>query len=147
MVLRNLEFLEHLDTAAMINEMKALSHSASFAGFLYEGFVAKELVAAGASSWDFVSMTADKGTTKFFVPIHSVVSPTPFNRPRERSYAPFSTGPLALKFDIPLEKYLADYFWIPMAPNNTLFEGFVIEFKDSAQSVVWILRMTLSDDH
>lgn len=30
---------------------------------------------------------------------------------------------------------VADYFWIPMAQNNALFDTFVIEFKNSAQEI------------
>jgi hypothetical protein len=146
MVLRQLEFLQDLDTA-MIKERKALIPC--FAGLFYEGFAAKEL-AAGESSSGLVLMKAEKGETTFFVPIEPDTIVSPFNRPRERSYPSFSTGPLALKLDVPPEKSLADYFWIPTAPNNPLFDAFVIEFKDSAQkidAVIWILRMTLSKDH
>jgi hypothetical protein len=95
-------------------------------------------------------MKAENGETTFFVPNNPDTIVSPFNRQRERSYASFSTGPLTLEFDVPQRKSLADYFWIPMAPNNPLFNAFVIEFKDSAQkidAVVWILQMTLSKDY
>jgi hypothetical protein len=108
--------------------MKAVSHYASVAGF------------------------ANKGTTKFVVPDEPdrTVRLSPFNRPRERSFSSFSTGPLALEFNIPEGKSLADYFWIPMAKNNPLFDAFVIEFKDlpkKIDAIVWILQMTLNKKH
>ena len=145
MVLRHLEFLNHLDTAVMIQEMRAVTHSSALAGFLYEGYAAQEL-AAGVSS-DLVSMKPKDGTATFFIPKERHTIESPFNRPRERSYPSLSAGPLALKLNISPEKSLSDYFWIPMASNNPLFDAFVIEFKDSANAVVWVLQMTLSTTH
>jgi hypothetical protein len=147
MVLRHLEFLEHLSTAAMIKDMKALKGS-SFAGFLYEGFATKELAAGGSPS-RLVLMETEKGKTTFFVPIDPGIIVSPFNRQRARSYASFSTGPLALELGVSPEESLADYFWIPMARNNPLFDAFVIEFKPSARidAVVWVLQITLNKDH
>jgi hypothetical protein len=146
-VLRHLEFLEHVSTAAMISDMKYLQGS-SFAGFLYEGFATKAL-AAGESPLDLVLMETKKGKTTFFVPIDHDTTVSPFNRQRVRSYASFSTGPLALEFGVSPEESLADYFWIPMARNNPLFDAFVIEFRPSARidAVVWILQITLNKDH
>jgi hypothetical protein len=145
MVLKHLEFLQHLDTAVMIKEMKAVTHSASLAGFLYEGFAAKEL-AVGLPPRDLVSMKANVRTTTFFVPNRGRTTKSPFNRPRERSYPSFSTGPAALEFDVGPGKSLDDYFWIPMAPNNPPFDAFVIEFNQNV-AVVWIIQMTLSETH
>jgi hypothetical protein len=145
MVLKHLEFLQHLDTAVMIKEMKAVRHSASLAGFLYEGFAAKEL-AVGLPPRDLVSIKANVRTTTFFVPNRGRTTKSPFNRPRERSYPSFSTGPAALEFDVGPGKSLDDYFWIPMAPNNPLFDAFVIEFNQNV-AVVWIIQMTLSETH
>jgi hypothetical protein len=145
MVLKHLEFLHHLDAAIMIKEMKDLPPSSSFAGVLYEGYAATEL-ASGKPSSGLVSMV-EKGKTTFFVPITPDTVVSPFNRVRERSYVSL-TGPLP--FNVPPEKSLADYFWIPMAPNSPLFDAFVIEFKDSNQkfyAIVWILQMTLSKEH
>jgi hypothetical protein len=87
---------------------------------------------------------------KFSIPaVEPRTTASPFNRPRERSYARFSTSPRALNFNDP-EKPLDDYFWMPMAQNNSLFNAFIIEFENSAQpisAVVWILQMTLSEHH
>jgi hypothetical protein len=148
MVLKHLEFPQHLDTAVMIKDMKAVTDSASFAGFLYERFAAKEL-AAGLSSRDLVSMKAKVRTTTFFVPNEGRrTTKSPFNRARERSYPSFSTGPVALEFDVRPGNSLADYFWIPMAPNNPLFDAFVIEFNQKFDAaIVWILKMTMSENH
>ena len=162
MVLQKLEFLQHLEPADMIKEMAAVTgssyfagflneefsslHTSSFAGFLYEGFAVNELTTGASPGLVMKEMKAEEGTTTFFVPNEGRPIDSPFNRPRERLY-PFSTGPLGLKFDIPPGKCLSDYFWIPMIPNNLLFDAFVIEFNGSApniNAVVWILQMTLS---
>jgi hypothetical protein len=147
MVLRRLEFLQHLETAVMIKEMTTVIDP-SFAGFLYEGFAVNELASGASPGLVLKKMKAEEGTTSFFVPNegHPIVSP--FNRRRERLYS-FSAGPLGLKFDIPPGKRLCDYFWIPMAPNNLLFDAFVIEFNSLSfasemNTVVWILQMTPS---
>ena len=148
LVLGQLGSLDHLDIAVMIREMKVVTHSSTLAGFLYEGFVAKVL-AAGVSS-DLVLMKAKDGAATFFVPNDGPTIESPFNRPRERSYPFLSTGPLALKLNISPEKSLSDYFWIPIVPNNPLFDAFVIEFKDSAgefYAVIWILQITLGQNH
>ena len=148
LVLGHLESLYHLDTAVMIQEMKAVTHSSALAGFLYEGFAAQEL-AAGVSS-DLVSMKPKDGTATFFIPKERHTIESPFIQPRERSYPFLSTGPLALKLNISPEKSLSDYFWIPIVPNNPLFDAFVIEFKDSAgefYAVIWILQITLGQNH
>jgi hypothetical protein len=149
MVLKQLNFLHHLDNAAMIEEMRIMSTSSSFAGFLYEGFAANEL-AARESSPDLALMKAEEGKTTLFVPIEPDTTASPFNRRRELSYASFSTGPLALELNVPPKKSLGDYFWIPMVSDNPLFDAFVIEFKESAQeidAIVWILQMTLNKEH
>jgi hypothetical protein len=96
-------------------------------------------------------MKANADTTKFIIP-HAPdanVPLSPFNRSRDRSYSSFSTAPLALEFNIPPGKSLADYFWIPMAKNDPLFDAFVIEFKHARtiSAVVWILQMTLNQKH
>jgi hypothetical protein len=140
--------LEACPTLAHILTFRTFQARERAAGFRYEGFAAKEL-AAGKSSSGLVSMRAEKGKTTFVVPIEpdTIVAPSPFNRLREQSHVSL-TGPLT--FNIPPEKSLADYFWLPMAPNNPLFDAFVIEFKRSAQkiySIVWILQMTLSKKH
>jgi hypothetical protein len=72
------------------------------------------------------------------------VSPSPFNRRRERSYVCLTDSDA---FDIPPENSLADYFWIPKAPNNPLFDAFVIEFKDPVNALIWIVQTTLNKDH
>jgi hypothetical protein len=116
---------------------------------LYEGFVAKVL-SAGTSPLDLLSMTANKGTTKFFVPTDTIASPSPFNRPRQRSYSSLSADSITLEFNIPPENTHSDYFWISMALNNPLFGAFVIEFEGSAPNIIavlWILQMTLSPRH
>ena len=162
MILQKLDFLQHLEPADMIKEMAAVTgssyfagflnegfsslHTSSFTGFLYEGFAVNELTAGASPGLVMKEMKAEKGTTTFFVPNEGRPIDSPFNRPRERLY-PFSTGPLGLKFDIPPGKCLSDYFWIPMTPNNLLFDAFVIEFNGSApniNAVVWILQMTLN---
>ena len=161
MVLQKLEFLQHLEPADMIREMAAVTgsyfagflneefsslHTSSFAGFLYEGFAVNELTTGASPGLVMKEMKAEEGTTTFFVPNEGRPIDFPFNRPRDRLY-PFSTGPLGLKFDIPPGKCLSDYFWIPMTPNNLLFDAFVIEFNGSApniNAVVWILQMTLN---
>jgi hypothetical protein len=106
----------------MIKAMKAVPASSSCSGSLYEAFAAKEL-AAGESTSELVSMKTEKrGETTFFVPKNPKRIVSPFNRRRERSYASFSTAPLTLEFNVPPEKSLADYFWIPMASNNPPFD-------------------------
>ena len=115
LVLRQLNFLQRLDNAAMIEEMNDMSSSSSFAGFLYKGFATKELAARESSCPDIALMKTEEGKTTFFVPIEPDTTKSPFNRRRERSYASFSTGPLALELDVPPGRSLADYFWIPMA--------------------------------
>jgi hypothetical protein len=132
----------------MIKDMKDVKGSPSFAGFLYEGFATKELAAGGSSS-PLALMETGVGKTTFSVPIDPDTIASPFNRPRRRSYASFSTGPPALEFGISPEESLADYFWIPMARNNPQFDAFVIEFEPSARidAVVWILQMTLTKEH
>jgi hypothetical protein len=99
----------------MIEEMKGVRPSSSFVGLLCEGFAVKEL-AAGKSSSGLVSMKAERGKTSFVVPTErdTIVALSPFNRLKERSYVSL-TGPLA--FNIPPEKSLADYFWIPIGPK------------------------------
>jgi hypothetical protein len=94
-------------------------------------------------------METKMGKTTFIVPIDPGTIVSPSNRQRERSYASFSTGPLALEFDVSPQDSLAHYFWIPMARNNPLFDALVIEFKPSARidAVVWILQMALNKEH
>ena len=96
-------------------------------------------------------MGAEIGKTTFAVTVltdpNTIVTSSPFNRCRERSYVTL-TGPEAFKF--PPEYSCADYFWIPMAPNNPLFDAFVIEFIYSGQmtrAVVWILQIMLRNKH
>ena len=148
MALKQLELLQHSKIALMIKEMRSLSPSSSYAGFLYEGFATKQL-ASGELLPDLVSMRAEKGKTKFTVPTtpNTTLTPSPFNRCRERSYVKLN-GPNA--FDVPPENSLADYFWIPLSPNNPLFDAFIIEFKDTGRmryAIVWILQVTLNKKH
>ena len=148
MILEQLSSLQHIKIAVMIQDMASVSHSTSFAGFLYEGFAVNEL-AAGTSPGLVLKKMKTNRTTTFFVPKKGDEIASPFNRTRERLHA-VSDGPLALKFDIPPGKHISDYFWIPVAQNNPLFDAFVIEFNDSApenSAVVWILQMTLSRRH
>lgn len=150
LVLGKLDFLRYLETSFIIKEMERLTYSAMFLGFLYEGFSTKVLASGASQCLALTKMKAEKGTTTFFVPDesrHTIESP--FNRRREQSCA-ISTGSLELEFDIPLGRCLSGYFWKPVAPNNPLFNAFVIEFNGSApniNAVVWILQMTLSRDH
>ena len=147
MVLRHLQFLQYVETAVMVKEMRASRLTANFSGLLYEASAAKELAAGASSDLVLTKMKAEEGTTTFFVPNEGSPIVSPFNLRRERSYPSLSTGPLALKFNIPPGKNLSDYFWIPLALNNPLFDAFVIEFKDSPENinaVLWILQMTVS---
>jgi hypothetical protein len=132
----------------MINEMEDAPYCAMLAGFAYEKYAANELAAGASQGLVLKKMEAEEGTTTFFLPnegdqIHQIGSP--FNQRRERRA--FSSR---LKFDIPHGECLSDYFWLPMAPNNPLFNAFVIEFNGSApniNAVVWILQMTLGPLH
>ena len=135
----------------MIKEMKALSITSSYAGFLYEGFAARVLAAGRAPSSGLVLMKARDETT-FFVPAGSNPDTTvnPFSRAREKSYAFFSAHPRALDLEVDPKKPLVAYFWKLMAPNNPLFDAFIIEFETSDRTlhaIVWILQMTLSTNH
>jgi hypothetical protein len=154
LVLDQLDFLQHLGTMFIIQEMSIVSSSAAHAGVCYEGF-ACQVLASGASQ-KLIKMTADKGSTTFSVPevedFDKVVSP--FNRGREL-FRIISPDILA---NTPSEN-LSDRYWKPIAPNNGLFDAFVIEFSSSApeidfddpaqniNAVVWILQMTLSKDY
>jgi hypothetical protein len=99
MVLRHLEFLQHVDTTTMIKKMKDLTPSSSFAGFWYEGFGVKKL-SAGESSSDESRKGQDHilrtdRTRHNCVPIQSI---------KRTIYLSFSTGPLELKFKDSVEK-------------------------------------------
>jgi hypothetical protein len=111
---------------------------------LYEGFAAKELASGNAQP--LVLMTPSDDKTTFSVPAgEPMTTPSPFNRSRELSYAHFTTIPRALDFCGP-GKPLSDYFWLPVARSNSLFDAFIIEFNDSTEPIsadVWILQMTL----
>ena len=76
MALRQLKLLHPLDTRVMIDEMKSLPPSSSYAGFLYEGFAVKQL-ASGESFPGFVSMRVEKDKTTFTVPtiLNTIVTP------------------------------------------------------------------------
>jgi hypothetical protein len=144
LVLGQLNFLQDLDATYMITEMAAMSFSAAFAGFIYESFATRKLASDVLKDLGLTNMVAVEGTT-FRVPDNYQTIKSPFDRPRQISRIT-STDSLA---DIP-GKHLSDYFWVPMSPNNPLFDAYVIEFDDSAPSVdavVWILQMTLSKDH
>ena len=69
----------------------------------------------------------------------------------QRSYSSLSTDSSALEFDISPEKTLSDYFWIPLAPNNPLFDAFVIEFEGFAPNINAVpldsINKTLSPKH
>jgi hypothetical protein len=148
LVLRQLDFLQNLDTAFMISEMAAMSFCAAFAGFVYEPFAAKMLASGALGNRDLTKMVANEGTTTYRVPDECHTIKSPFNRRRQISHI-ISTGSLAR---IPRGKHLSDYIWLPMSPNNPLFNAYVIEINDSAASarsvnaVVWILQMMLSMD-
>ena len=146
LVLRHLDYLQHLETALIIKELGDATISATFAGFVYELFAKRELASGASQGLVLKKMVAKGGTTTFFVSDECHTIESPFNRPREISHV-ISTDSLA---DICPGKSLSDHFWVPMARNNALFDAFVIEFNGSApniNAVVWILQMTLSRDH
>jgi hypothetical protein len=144
--LKHLEFLQHINTAAKIRELKGWAESSGYAGFLYEGFAAKELARGNAQP--LVLMAASDDKTTFSVPAGEPTT-TPFNRSRELSYAHFTTTPRALDFCGP-GKPLSDYLWLPIARNNLLFDAFIIEFNNTTEPIsadVWILQMTVGLNH
>jgi hypothetical protein len=148
--LKRLDFLRHIDTAAEIRDLRLWAERSGLSGFLHEGSAAKVLAAGNALP--LVLMTASDGKTTFSVPAgEPTTTSSPFNRPRELSYAHFTTTPRALDFRVNSPgKPLSDYFWLPMARNNALFDAFIIEFDDSTEpisAVVWILRMSESLHH
>jgi hypothetical protein len=151
-VLNHLEFLKNHDIAATIRKLKQLSDSSSYAGTVYESHATRVLATGVAPSSGLVSMQTETDKISFSIPRDTTVSPSPFSRPRKRSYACSSNLPGELDFGDAEGESLADYIWIPMAQNNPLFDAFVIEFKfdDSHQKIdaaVWVLQVTLSRVH